>query len=198
MHHEVRPVDAAIGLGRHDLGVASFAASLYRSGLFPVLVFTGGNSPTTKARFPRGEAVHYREHAIDLGVPEASIVLEPKASNTGQNITFSRAALASAGVTPSAVLLVSKPYLERRSFAAARKLWPGVEAICTSEPMELDHYVKSIGDEKLVIDMLVGDLQRILEYPKRGFAIEQDVPDDVRHAYESMIRDGFTSRLITP
>lgn len=198
MHHEVRPVDAAIGLGSHDLGVASFAASLYRSGLFPVLVFTGGNSPTTKARFPRGEAVHYREHAIDLGVPEASIVLEPKAANTGQNITFSRAALASAGVTPSTVLLVSKPYMERRSFATARKLWPGVEVICTSEPMEFDGYVKSIGDEKLVIDMLVGDLQRILEYPKRGFAIEQDVSDDVRHAYESLIRDGFTSRLIAP
>src|SRR5436309_3730152 len=77
MHHQVRPCDVAIGLGSHDLGVAAFAAELYRAGLFPTLVFTGGNSPTTAARFPRGEAVHFREHAIELGVPEQTIVLEP-------------------------------------------------------------------------------------------------------------------------
>ncbi|MER7035760.1 YdcF family protein, partial [Streptomyces albidoflavus] len=38
--------------------------------------------------------------------------------------------------------------------------------------------------------------QRVIEYPKLGFAIEQKVPEDVRGAYESLIHDGFTSRLI--
>lgn len=56
--------------------------------------------------------------------------------------------------------------------------------------------MKSIGDEKLVLDMLVGDLQRVIEYPKPGFAIEQEVPEDVHGAYESLIRDGFISRPI--
>ncbi|MFC9654217.1 YdcF family protein, partial [Streptomyces sp. NPDC056937] len=40
-------------------------------------------------------------------------------------------------------------------------------------------------------------LQRVIEYPKLGFAIEQEVPEDVHGAYESLIRDGFTSRLMT-
>lgn len=87
--------------------------------------------------------------------------------------------------------------MERRSFATARKLWPQIEIICASEPLELDDYLKSIGDEKLVLDMLVGDLQRVIEYPKNGFAIAQDVPEDVHDAYESLIRDGSTSRLIS-
>jgi uncharacterized SAM-binding protein YcdF (DUF218 family) len=159
-------------------------------------VFTGGNSPTTKARFPRGEAVHFRDHAIDLGVPAESILLEPHAGNTGQNITLSREVLTTAGIHPATVLLVSKPYMERRSFATARKLWPDVDIRCASEPLELDDYAKSIGDEKLVLDMLVGDLQRVIEYPKLGFAIEQEVPEDVHAAYKSLIRDGFTSRLL--
>lgn len=197
MHHEVRPADVAIGLGSHDLGVAAVSAELYRAGLFPTLVFTGGNSPTTAARFPRGEAVHYREYALELGVPDSAILLETHAGNTGQNITFSREALASAGITPKSVLLVSKPYMERRSFATARKMWPEVDVICASEPLEFDDYLKSIGDEKLVIDMLVGDLQRVIEYPTLGFAIEQDVPEDVHAAYASLINDGFTSRLVT-
>ncbi|MFF5776476.1 YdcF family protein [Streptomyces virginiae] len=198
MRHDLVPVDVAIGLGSHDLGVAAASADLYRAGLFPVLVFTGGNSPTTRARFPRGEAVHFREHALDLGVPDSAILVEPSAANTGQNITFTRDLLAANGITPKTVLLVSKPYMERRSFATARKLWPEVVVLCASEPLELDDYLKSIGDEKLVLDMLVGDLQRVIEYPKHGFAIAQDVPDDVYDAYESLLRDGFTSRVIRP
>ncbi|WP_318209441.1 MULTISPECIES: YdcF family protein [unclassified Streptomyces] len=196
MGHDLRPVDVAIGLGSHDLGVAAFSAELYRAGLFPTLVFTGGNSPTTAKVFPRGEAVHFCEHALTLGVPDSAILVEPNAGNTGQNIELSRELLASAGLTPKSVLLVSKPYMERRSFATARKLWPEAEVLCASEPMEFDDYLKSIGDERLVIDMLVGDLQRIIEYPKQGFAIEQDVPENVHAAYEDLIHAGFTSRLI--
>lgn len=197
MHHQVRPVDVAIGLGSHDLGVATRSAELYRAGLFPTLVFTGGNSPTTAEVFPRGEAVHFREHAIGLGVPAEAILLEPEAGNTGQNIALSRTVIAAAGIAPTAVMLISKPYMERRSFATARTLWPEVEIVCASESLELDDYVKSIGDEKLVLDMLVGDLQRVIEYPKLGYAIEQEVPEDVRGAYESLVHDGFTSRLIS-
>lgn len=196
MHHEIRPVDAAIGLGSHDLGVPAYCARLYRAGPFPTLLFTGGPNTTAPERFPRGEAVRFREHAIGLGVPDEAILVEPGARNTGQNITFSREALAGAGITVKRVMLVSMPYMERRSFATARKLWPEVEVICASEPLEFDDYLKGIGDEKLVTDQLVGDLQRVIEYPRLGFAIEQDVPEDVRAACESLIRDGFTGRLV--
>nr|WP_083269017.1 YdcF family protein [Lentzea guizhouensis] len=196
MGHEPRPADVAIGLGSHDLGVATFAAELYHAGRFPLLVFTGGNSPTTAARFPRGEAVHYREHALALGVPDAAILVEPEAGNTGQNISLTRALLADRGHAPRSVLLISKPYMERRAYATCRKVWPEVDVSCTSEPLKLDDYVRSIGDEKLVVDMLVGDLQRVIEYPALGFAVEQDVPDDVLEAYDHLITAGFDSRLL--
>ncbi|MFE0473256.1 YdcF family protein [Streptomyces sp. NPDC058947] len=196
MGHEARPCSAAIGLGSHDLGVATTAADLFRAGLFPVVVFSGGNSPTTRARFPRGEAVHYREHALSLGVPDEAVLVEPRAANTGQNIAFSREVLAVAGVEVESLLLISKPYMERRSYATCRKLWPQVDVVCASEPLELDDYIKSIGDEKLVVDMLVGDLQRVIEYPRLGFAVEQDVPGEVYDAYERLLRAGFDSRLI--
>ncbi|MER6443633.1 YdcF family protein [Streptomyces venezuelae] len=197
MGHTLVPADVAIGLGSHDLGVATASAGLFHAGLFPTVVFTGGNSPTTRARFPRGEAVHYREHALGLGVPDAAILVEPNAANTGQNITLSRDLLAAAGIVPRTVLLVSKPYMERRSYATARKLWPEVEVLCASEPLDLEAYVKSIGDEKLVLDMLVGDFQRVVEYPKHGFAIAQDVPGIVHAAFERLVRQGFTSRLVS-
>lgn len=197
MHHDLRPCDVAIGLGSHDLGVAEYASELYHRGLFPRLVFSGATSPTTRARFPRGEAIHYREHALTLGVPAEAIEVETEAGNTGANITLSRALLNESGIVPSTVLLISKPYMERRAYATTRQVWPDVEVVCASEPLKFDAYLDSIGDPRLVIDMLVGDLQRVIEYPKQGFAIEQDVPWVVRDAYHRLIEAGYTSRLMS-
>jgi hypothetical protein len=98
LHHDIRPTDVGIGLGSHDLGVATHAADLFRSAMFPRIVFTGANAPTTAARFPRGEAVHYREHAIERGVPAEAIILEPRATNTTENIQFTRNVLESRGL----------------------------------------------------------------------------------------------------
>lgn len=195
MGHEPRPCSVGIGLGSHDLGVATRAVELYVAGLVPVLVFSGGNSPTTMGRFPRGEAVHYREHAVALGVPDDAILVESESRNTGQNIAYSRALLRAAGIgRPASVLLVTKPYSERRSYATARRLWSEVEVVCASEQVGFDAYAEGIGDERMVIDMLVGDVQRLIAYPDLGFTIAQDIPSDVLAAYEALLVAGFDSR----
>ena len=196
MGHEVQPCSVAIGLGSHDLGVADATVDLYRRGMMPLMVFTGATSPTTRDRMPRGEAVHYRERALELGVPAAAVLVEPRARNTGENIRFSRSLLEENGVDVSSALIVSKPYEERRAYATARKLWPAVEFVSTSAPMTLKEYADSIGDARLVIDMLVGSLQRLLIYPEQGFMISQEVPQEVTAAYERLCAQGFTSRLV--
>ncbi|BET48945.1 YdcF family protein [Streptomyces tendae] len=197
MGHTPRPCSVAIGLGSHDLGVADTVAELYERGMAPLIVFTGATSPTTRERMPRGEAVHYRERALELGVPSSAVLVEPRARNTGDNIRFSRELLKEADVDVSSVLLISKPYEERRAYATARKLWPEVEIVSASSPMTLSEYVDSIGDARMVIDMLVGALQRLLVYPEQGYLISQPVPADVIEAYERLCQAGFTSRLLT-
>ncbi|MFF3939179.1 YdcF family protein [Streptomyces phaeofaciens] len=197
MRHEPRPCSVSIGLGSHDLGVADTTVELYRRGMAPLIVFTGATSRTTRDRMPRGEAEHYRDRALELGVPADVILVEPKARNTGENIRFSRAVLAERRVPVSSVLLVSKPYEERRAYATARKLWPEVEWVSASTPMTLPEYLDSIGDERLVVDMLVGAQQRLMVYPRQGFMIEQTIPADVASAFERLCREGFTSRLVS-
>jgi uncharacterized SAM-binding protein YcdF (DUF218 family) len=196
MHHEIRPTDVGIGLGSHDLGVATYTAELYQQGMFPRIVFTGANAPTTIERFPRGEAVHYAEHATELGVPADAILIEPNATNTGQNIEFTRKLLADHGIAISSAVLISRPYQQRRAYATAKKLWPEIEVICASRPLPLDEYVASIGDTDRVINMLVGDTQRIMIYPEQGFAIPQQMPAHVQSAYQRLIEAGYTTRLI--
>ncbi|WP_030339001.1 YdcF family protein [Streptomyces californicus] len=197
MGHAPRPCSVGIGLGSHDLGVADATVDLYRRGMFPLIVFTGATSRTTEGRMPKGEAEHYRERALELGVPESAILVEPNARNTGENIRFSQALLEEQGVDVSSILLVSKPYEERRAYATARKLWLAVEVVSASTDMKLEEYIESIGDARLVLDMLVGAQQRLVLYPKRGFTVAQDVPDTVIAAYERLRDGGFTTR-VTP
>ncbi|MEV6773810.1 YdcF family protein [Nocardia sp. NPDC051030] len=197
MHHEVRPVDVAVGLGSHDLGVASYAADLYRRGMFPLIVFTGAHGPFTVERFPRGEAVHFRELAIELGVPDRAILVEPRATNTGENIDFTRKLLEDVvGREIESVMLICRPYQQRRSYAICRKRWPAVDVVCSSRPLPLDQYIADIGDTDRVIISLVGEIQRLWVYPARDWAIRQQVPDDVRQAYSRLVDAGFTGRLL--
>jgi hypothetical protein len=68
--------------------------------------------------------------------------------------------------------------------------------ICASRPLPLAAYAATIGDPKFVIDMIVGDTQRVIEYPMTGFAEHQEVPVMISVALARLIDGGFTSRII--
>lgn len=195
LHHALRPCSVAICLGGPDPGLASLASSLYHRGLFPLLVFTGANSDDTVRWYPRGEAVDLRDRAVALGVPSDAVLIEPNATNSGQNIDLSRKVLIDVGIEVKDVMLVSMPYMQRRAFATCRKFWPEVDIVCASEPIGFDTYAERIGDAPLALDMIIGDLQRVMLYPARGFAIEQEVPVDVHASYGRLVDAGYTSRL---
>ncbi|WP_026874251.1 YdcF family protein [Jiangella gansuensis] len=196
LHHELRRTDVGIGLGSHDLGVADHTADLYHRGMFPLIVFTGANAPTTVDLFPDGEANHYARRAAELGVPAGAILIEPRATNTAENITFTRQLLAEHGVRPRSVTIVSRPYQQRRAYATCRKQWPDVDVICSSQPQSLRDYLATVADDDRVINMLVGDTQRISLYAERGFAISQDMPQDVRDGFTRLAQRGFDRRLV--
>lgn len=198
MRHTPRPTEAAIGLGGCDPGVAPHAAKLYRDGMFPLIVFSGATSAATAHMYPEGEAAHFRRQALELGVPDESILLEPNATNTGQNIAFSREILVAAGVRPASLTLIAMPYMERRAYATFAKQWPGVDIVCASAPTTLEDYLEGFEDPRLVISMMVGDLQRVIEYPKLGFAVEQEVPEDVHAAFKRLAVAGFDAALLGP
>ncbi|MEU7811470.1 YdcF family protein [Pseudonocardia sp. NPDC049154] len=195
MHHQLRPVDLGIGLGSHDLGVATYTAELYHQGYFPRIVFTGANAPTTIERFPRGEAVHYREHALSLGVPDEAILVEPNATNTGENIDFTRALIEDEVPPVRSVMLISRPYQQRRAYAMCRLRWPDVDVVCVSQAVDVVSYAGQLGVDR-VINMLVGDTQRLWVYADYDWAARQAIPDDVKRAYDHLVAAGFSKRVI--
>jgi uncharacterized SAM-binding protein YcdF (DUF218 family) len=196
MFHQLQRCSVGIGVGSHDPNVPTYTTDLFHLNMFPTIVFTGANAPTTVDRFPCGEAVHFREIALERGVPDRAILVEPHATNTEQNITYSLDLLAERDVHVVSIMLITRPYQQRRAYATCKKLRPDLDVICVSKPVSLLDYYDSIGDPSLVTNMLVGDTQRVMEYPDLGLAIHQDVPGDVRRAFQALVVEGFTERLI--
>lgn len=196
MHHESAPADVGIGLGSHDPGVAIEATNLYHRGMYPLLVFTGANSPTTAARYPRGEAVHYREYAVEHGVPEDKVLIETASRSTPDNFALTRELLARHGVEPRSAIVISRPYQQRRAFGIARRLWPELSVRCTSLPLALDEYVAMIGDIDRFINVMVGDTQRLGLDAETGYGIAQSLPVSVRDAFRRLSDAGYATRLL--
>ncbi|MGP5696473.1 YdcF family protein [Brachybacterium alimentarium] len=194
--HTPRRTDIAIGLGSHDIGVAEHAANLYHQGMFPLVVFTGANAPTTVKRFPRGEAVHFTERAVELGVPVESVLQENGATNTGENFTLTRNLLESKGIFARTATIISRPYQQRRAYATARKIWPELDLTCSSHAQSLEEYIAAIGDSAIVLNMLVGDTQRIWVYADANFAMPQKIDPNTYAAYIRLVEEGFTNRLV--
>lgn len=195
MHQPLERVDVILALGSHDLRVAEYAARLFLDGWAPLLLCSGGRGSLT-SHWDEPEAVKFARVAQVMGVPARKILREEHSTNTGENATFSKALLHEHGIEVDACILVHKPYMERRAFATFRKIWPEVRPVMSSPPIAfIDYPTAEIGMED-VINIMVGDFQRILVYPKLGFQVVQPVPDEVMQAYLHLVDMGFTSRLV--
>jgi len=200
MDHELQKSDIILVLCSHDTTVAERGAQLFLEGWAPLLAFTGGLGAITRRLWSDPEADRFARIAIDMGVPEDRILVENRSTNTGENVAFTRDLLRSRGLDPASFILVQKPYMERRTFATFSQVWPGKSMRVTSPQISMDDYLSRYSHESLsaddVISIMVGDLQRIREYPQRGFQIPQEIPDAVWQAYGELVKAGFDRHLL--
>lgn len=198
LEHALAKSDLILALGSNDLRVADYAADLYLQGWAPRLMFSGNVGALTRTMFNKPEAEKFADVAISKGVPAAAILLESASTNTGENIQFSRQLLAEHGITVQRIILVQKPYMERRAYATFMNFWPGIELIVTSPPIPFTEYPTAQLSQETVINIMVGDLQRIREYPAKGFQIPQPIPIEVWQTFEQLVVLGFDKHLIRP
>ena len=195
MRQEIKPMDAIFALGSNDTRVATRAGELYLQGYGKYVICAGGNGKASD--FSRPEAEIFSEIIIKQGVPVEKILLESNSTNTGENVLFVKKFLEEKCLKLQSFLLVQKPYMERRTFATFRKQWPEPECLVTSPQLSYEEYTQN--DEvfkERFINVMVGDLQRIREYPKLGFQIEQEIPDIVWIAWEQLIQLGYTKYFL--
>ena len=196
LHHTLEPADCILVLGNLDTRTAERGADVYLQGYAPIIIFSGGLGKLTRHMWAETEAELFANIALDRGVPREAIFIENKSTNTGENILFTQQLLQEKNLHPDSFIVVQKPYMERRSYATFRKHWPDKKLQVTSPLLSFEEYpTNEISVEKL-INMMVGDLQRIKLYPEKGFQIYQEIPDDVWRAYEELVAMGFDKQLV--
>ena len=196
VNHTVEKAEFILVLGSHDLRVADRATELYFEGWAPRIIFSGGLGNFTKEMWTEAEADKFAAIAIKMGVPKESILVENKSTNTGENILFTQQLLAQQNLEPQSFIVVQKPYMERRSYATFKKHWADKKLIVTSPQVSFEEYPTEEIPLERVINIMVGDLQRIKFYPEKGFQIFQEIPADVWLAYEQLIACGFNKHLM--
>lgn len=194
--HTLQKSDCILVLGSHDTRVAERGAELYLEGFAPLLIFSGGLGNFTEGLWDEPEADKFAKIAISMGVPESAILIENKSTNTGENIKFTQKLLAEKGLDPDSFIVVQKPYMERRSYATFMQHWPEKALIVTSPQISFDDYPNVEIPLEKVIHILVGDLQRLKEYPQKGFMVYQEIPAEIWAAYEGLVDRGYTGHMM--
>ncbi len=196
IHHDLKKSDCILVLGSHDIRVAERAAELYLNGWAPVLIFSGGLGRLTDGMWDETEADKFARIAREKGVPNEAVLIENRSTNTGENILFTQQLLKEKNLDLQTFIVVQKPYMERRSYATFKKHWPDKTLIVTSPQIRFDEYATDEIPLEKVINIMVGDLQRIKVYAEKGFQVFQEIPEDVWEAYNRLVELGFDKQLI--
>ncbi len=171
--------DAIFVLGGSTLEPVEKAYDLYTKGYAPVISFIG-----TKGTFgENADSVslehheEYRQTLLKKGnVPESVLLSQGIASNT---LTEAQAAipfLKQHGINPKTILLVARPVHQRRAFATFKKQHPEVRYINCPADEIFDLQSRSAQER------MVGEVERLVEYSKKGDLEKQEIPEDVLKA----------------
>ncbi len=186
LKHELSPCDALFVLCSNDVRVAEYAAELYHKGLAPIIVFSGGEGRFTDGLFDKSEAETFAAIVRDVGVPPDAIFMETQSTNTGENVLFTYQLVQDKGLTFDDIILVQKPFMERRALATFEKQWPGSvsKLAVTSSAQPFFEYINEEMPLDMVVRALIEDFERIKTYPEKGFQTYQEVPDIVESSYK--------------
>jgi len=183
--HPPEKADAIFVFGGINLKVPNHAADLFLDHYASTVLVTGGTGSRTHLHFDGPEADVFVEVLEGRGVPRESLILEPTASNTGENVEFGMAKLLESH-NASTALLVAAPFIMRRCLATFELQYPHVRVIPCPPEGPFEEFVDRPYNEFL--QRLVAELDRIDAYMEQGFIASVDVPADVRSAAESLRR----------
>lgn len=198
MNMPFKKADCLLVMCSHDERVAPYAVDLFKKGLAPYMVIAGGLAHQTdllNTGWDKPEAEVFRDIALKTGVPADKILIETHSHNCGENIEFSRVLLSTKNLNPKSFIVVTKPYMERRAYATFRKVWPEKKVIVASPPITFKDYPNEKLNKEQIINIMVGDLQRIKLYAGK-FQIRQKIPRRVWVAFKELVKLGFDRHLV--
>lgn len=187
---------ATIVLGSNDPTVALRFRAIQTAFISDVIVFSGNTGRNTDGLYEKTEAESFYDIARPYIPSGARVIIEPSATNTAENISFSFKQMERHEIFPDSVLLIQKPTMNLRAYATAEKLYPSVDFLVDSPDLSFEDYALSYGGEEKLLTNVVGNVSRVLLYSKRGYMSPQTVPAQVAQSYHFLIEEGLTADVV--
>ncbi|TGL86561.1 YdcF family protein [Leptospira congkakensis] len=188
--------DLIFVLCSHDIRIAKYAADLYRNGYANQILFSGGLNFFTKNIFSDSEADSFAKFALNEGIPTKDIIIENKSTNTRENIQFSKSMLNAMNIEINSIIAIQKPSMTLRVRLALDKQWSDKQFIISAPKYSLLEAPHQYINLFMIINEIVGDLQRIITYPKLGFQSEISIPESVESAFNHLVSRDYNLHLI--
>lgn len=197
------PADMLLVLGSIDDSVAVRAAELSNIYSYGQVCFTGGiahEGDMLHTPWRESEAEHFHDVFVRSNGKGLNVLLEMRAQNTGQNARFVYEQLVREQASvPTSIQIVTKPYMERRVRATFEVQWPAPASYSITSPqLPFAIYYEGLGSHKEeLINIIVGDFERIVEYPSRGFQSRQVIPPHAIEAWQRLVDHGYNKHLLS-
>jgi uncharacterized SAM-binding protein YcdF (DUF218 family) len=189
-----KPVDAIIGFGVFDLTLPRFCGELFRREVAPRIIFTGGiGAGTGDLCGPEAEVWAAELRRLYPDIPDTAVLLESRSTNTAENIRYTaellerdHPGLAFGHGIRTAVIVASPSRLLRvqRTFA---HLVPSVQTVRQLPPFHYETeaalYARNNVD---YIAHLRGELDRLVDYPRRGWIAPTAIPPTIAAAHRAL------------
>jgi hypothetical protein len=182
--------DCVIGFGHFDPAIAARCCELYLAGQAGLVAFTGGNGAGS-ADLDCPEAEFFRRTARERfpSLPDAAFVLETRSTNTGENVAMLAEVLAARapalrfGAEMRSAVLVASPYRQRRVWLTCRLRLPGVRLHNAPPESTLEGQQALFASKgQDLLELLVGEVDRLVRYSPAGFIAQETVPESVLDA----------------
>lgn len=185
----IEPADVILIPGGARRQLMERAAELYRQGMAPLVLPSGGANP--RLRDGVSEWQYLRDTGVELGVPAEAILKEDQATNTFENAERSLAVLRQAGVTPRRAIIVCKAHHAMRALLTYQAVFPtdaafALAPVADDRNVRRDNWFRSTEGVRLVFS----------EVEKIGKYFPDHMPALAARAGRRMARSGKRAGIV--
>lgn len=196
LKEKIEKSDCILGLGSQDRRVAIYCSELFLAGFAPLIIFSGGIGRLTDRSWGKTESEEFLKISISLGVPKEKIIIENKSTNTKENILFTKKVIINKNLKLKKIIVVTQPFLERRAKEVFKKFLPNKNSFFSYLDIDFESFINTQISKDDLINMMVGEVQRLITYSSKGYLPYQGISDKVKEATKRLIKRGYTKYLI--
>ncbi|TAN57337.1 YdcF family protein [Patescibacteria group bacterium] len=169
---EKAPLCFCFGFPRKELYEA--AAKMFKSGFCDYILISGGVNKSPDKAFDKSfqnitEAKWQRDNLIKMGVPEEKILIEPKATNSLENVLFSKPIIIKQfGKVPKKIIVLHKVFHGRRALMTIRRNLSKDTKYLLQLFETPNHELKNWWKNKKLRNHLIDEVRKIGEYALKG------------------------------